>query len=84
MKKELVQYFTHNDDANKNNNKIASIIMQTTNDIGDFVPTDDPQELLFGNNFYYEEILGKKFKVSPSAFLQVNTPQCNKLYSLIG
>ena len=31
-----------------------------------------------------DEILGFKFRVNVNAFLQVNSGQCNKLYTLIG
>ena len=33
--------------------------------------------------FYHETILNRPFRVSMSAFLQVHTPQMNKLYKLI-
>ncbi|WP_423363047.1 23S rRNA (uracil(1939)-C(5))-methyltransferase RlmD [Mycoplasma sp. P36-A1] len=36
---------------------------------------------LFGTDSYKEEILNKKFIVTPQSFLQVNTPQAEKLYT---
>ncbi len=37
--------------------------------------------LLYGSNTITEDILGLKFNVSPSSFMQVNNSQCEKLYS---
>ena len=40
-------------------------------------------EIIFGKeSVYMEEILGKTFSVSTHAFLQVNIPQCEKIYKL--
>ncbi len=39
-------------------------------------------EILFGNGYIYDELLGYKFKISPMSFYQVNPVQTEKLYSL--
>ena len=41
----------------------------------------DNFKLIYGNPFITESILGLKFNVSPSSFMQVNHDQCEKLYS---
>jgi 23S rRNA (uracil1939-C5)-methyltransferase len=41
----------------------------------------DNFKLIYGNPFVTESILGLKFNVSPSSFMQVNHDQCEKLYS---
>ena len=38
-------------------------------------------KLLYGNPVIIEDILGLKFQVSPSSFMQVNHKQCEALYS---
>ena len=38
-------------------------------------------KLLYGKETILEDILGLKFNVSPSSFLQVNNSQCEKLYN---
>lgn len=35
---------------------------------------------IFGDDYIYEEILNKKFRVSPKTFLQINNAQTEKLY----
>lgn len=35
--------------------------------------------VLFGNDYYYEQLLDKKFKISATAFFQVNTAQAEKM-----
>ncbi|KAG0712530.1 tRNA (uracil-5-)-methyltransferase A [Chionoecetes opilio] len=41
-------------------------------------------ELLWGQEYITETILGKKFRVSPDAFLQINTAAAEVLYEKIG
>ena len=38
-------------------------------------------EILFGRDFYYEEILGLKFKISAFSFFQTNVAAVEKLYT---
>ncbi len=44
--------------------------------------TNLPTELLWGDEWIEEEILGKRFRVRPNAFLQTNTAMCERLYGL--
>jgi 23S rRNA (uracil1939-C5)-methyltransferase len=44
--------------------------------------TNLPTELLWGEPWIEEEILGKRFRVRPNAFLQTNTAMCETLYGL--
>lgn len=46
--------------------------------------TEHVLELLWGQEYITETILGKKFRVSPDAFLQVNTAAAEVLYEKIG
>lgn len=39
-----------------------------------------PPEHLYGDTHIYETILGLKFRISPEAFFQVNTPGAEILY----
>ena len=36
---------------------------------------------LWGDDYISDELLGKKFVISPNSFYQVNHAQCEKLYS---
>ena len=40
----------------------------------------DKFQTIFGPGFIYDELLGKRFRLSPGAFFQVNPPQAEKLY----
>jgi 23S rRNA (uracil1939-C5)-methyltransferase len=44
--------------------------------------TNLPTDLLWGEEAIEEEILGLRFRVRPSAFLQTNTEMCEVLYSV--
>lgn len=46
--------------------------------------SETPFELLLGKEHIYEDLLGLKFRISPDAFFQVNTPAAHVLYSTIG
>ena len=44
--------------------------------------TNLPSDLLWGEEAIEEELLGRRYRVRPNAFLQTNTEMCEKLYSL--
>lgn len=64
--------------------KIMGILMLFHNEVSDNVPYNCRTDVLYGVANYTEKILGKSFQISPDSFLQVNIPQCERLYSLIG
>ncbi len=46
----------------------------------DFLTLGDHHEMLFGEGFIVDEICGKKFRISPQSFYQVNPIQAERLY----
>ena len=64
--------------------KIVGILMLYHNEISDNIPYNCRNDIIYGVPHYTEIILGKAFQISPDSFLQVNIPQCENLYSLIG
>lgn len=55
-------------------------ILHTTNDsVADTVQSDETI-ILYGQDFFYEELLGLKFKISEFSFFQNNTPGAELLY----
>jgi len=56
-------------------------IMRTRNDSIADVVIDEGTEILFGRDYYNEEILGLKFKVKAFAFFQTNIDAVERLYS---
>ena len=54
--------------------------MHTTNDSLSDTVKDDKVDLLFGDNYFYDILLGNKFKISPFSFFQTNTKGAETLY----
>ncbi|MEE0955860.1 MAG: 23S rRNA (uracil(1939)-C(5))-methyltransferase RlmD [Eubacterium sp.] len=55
--------------------------LHTTNDSVADVIKDQGTEILFGRDYFYEEILGLKFKITPFSFFQTNSKGAEVLYS---
>ena len=63
-------------------NKIVSILHTTNDDLADAVKADK-MDTLHGEEYFFDEILGLKFKISPFSFFQTNTLGAEKLYSVV-
>ena len=59
--------------------KIAGILHTKNDSLADVV-TDDGTEILYGQDFFYEELLGLKFKITPFSFFQTNSLGAEVLY----
>lgn len=59
--------------------KIAGILHIKNDSLADVVKSDET-EILYGQDFFYEELLGLKFKVSTFSFFQTNTYSAEVLY----
>lgn len=55
-------------------------ILHTTNDSLADVIRNDCTELLYGKDYFYEELLGLTFKISPFSFFQTNSLGAEVLY----
>lgn len=55
-------------------------ILHTVNDSLADVVQADQMETIYGEDFFYEEILGLKFKISPFSFFQTNSLGAEVLY----
>ena len=60
--------------------KLAGILHITNDSIADVVKSDKT-DVLYGNDFFYEELLGLKFKISTFSFFQTNSYSAEVLYS---
>lgn len=47
----------------------------------EFLTLGDHAEVLFGSGYIIDEICGKRFRISPQSFYQVNPQQAERLYS---
>ncbi len=55
-------------------------ILHTRNDSVADVVKDEGTEVLYGQSFFYEELLGLKFKITPFSFFQTNSLGAEVLY----
>lgn len=55
-------------------------ILHTVNDSVADVVKNDGTEILYGQDYFYEELLGLKFKISPFSFFQTNSFGAEVLY----
>ena len=61
--------------------KIIGILHTTNDSLADVVQADKI-DILYGQDYFYEEILGLKFKISPFSFFQTNTLGAELLYDI--
>jgi 23S rRNA (uracil-5-)-methyltransferase RumA len=56
-------------------------ILHTKNDSQSDAVVDEGTDILYGQNYFYESLLGLKFKVTPFSFFQTNSKGAEVLYS---
>ena len=56
-------------------------IIQNINSAYTSMVLGDSFQTIYGPGFIYDELSGKRFRLSPGAFFQVNPPQAEKLFS---
>lgn len=59
--------------------KIAGILHTSNDSLADVVQ-NDYTDILYGQDYFYEELLGLKFKISPFSFFQTNSLGAEVLY----
>ena len=59
--------------------KIVGILHTKNDSLADIVK-DEGTEVLFGQDYFYEELLGLKFKITPFSFFQTNSLGAEVLY----
>ncbi len=62
--------------------KIAGVL-HTLNDVLSDVVQSDSTAVLYGNDYFYETLLGLKFKISAFSFFQTNSRGAERLYSVV-
>ncbi|MDO4312652.1 MAG: 23S rRNA (uracil(1939)-C(5))-methyltransferase RlmD [Eubacteriales bacterium] len=59
--------------------KIAGVLRTKNDSVADVVK-DEGTEILYGQSYFYEELLGLKFKITPFSFFQTNSLGAEVLY----
>ena len=59
----------------------AGILHMTNDSLSDVVKAD-AVEILYGKEYFYDELLGLRFRITPFSFFQTNSAGAEKLYSL--
>ena len=62
--------------------KIAGILHTTNDSLADVVK-DEGTEVLYGQGYFYEELLGLQFKITPFSFFQTNSLGAEVLYETV-
>jgi 23S rRNA (uracil1939-C5)-methyltransferase len=63
-------------------NRIVSVVHTINDTLADAIKPDEVR-FLYGQEFFYEKLLGLTFKVSPYSFFQTNSLGAEKLYDLV-
>ncbi|MGN1165912.1 MAG: 23S rRNA (uracil(1939)-C(5))-methyltransferase RlmD [Lachnospiraceae bacterium] len=61
--------------------KLAGILHTKNDSVADVVK-DEGTTVLYGQNYFYEELLGLKFKITPFSFFQTNSLGAEVLYQI--
>ncbi|KAF1806527.1 S-adenosyl-L-methionine-dependent methyltransferase [Mucor lusitanicus] len=75
-KKNLIQFWTQESGIN-----VTTLIFQVWDGNSNGITDKAPMETLTGDGYIYENVLGCRFRLSASAFFQVNTPAAELLYA---
>lgn len=59
--------------------KLTGILHTRNDSVADTI-TNEGTEVLYGQDFFYEELLGLRFKITPFSFFQTNSPGAEVLY----
>lgn len=75
-KKNLIQFWNVESGFN-----VTTLVFQVWDGSSNGITDKTPIETLTGDGYIYEELLGNRFRLSASAFFQVNTPATEILYA---
>ncbi|MDO5575369.1 MAG: class I SAM-dependent RNA methyltransferase [bacterium] len=82
MEKGLLEDFTDELCKLKLDGHIVGIL-HTTNDALSDTVRDDGTDILYGQDYFYEELLGLRFRITPFSFFQTNSLGAEVLYDTV-
>ena len=62
--------------------KVAGILHTLNDSLSDIVQSDETN-IIYGTDYFYETLLGLKFKISAFSFFQTNSKGAERLYSVV-
>lgn len=80
--KELLEQLLCLEKDNRLQGKFAGILHITNDSLADVVKSDRT-DILYGQDYFYEELLGLRFKISVFSFFQTNTRGAEVLYRTV-
>lgn len=81
-KRRLTEYWSsYKDKKGDERINVTTLLLQTWNGESNGITDKGTTDILLGDGYVYEELLGCRFRLSSSAFFQVNTPATELLYT---
>ncbi|RHZ45268.1 hypothetical protein Glove_682g22 [Diversispora epigaea] len=77
-KLSLAEYFESL--AKEERINLKSLLVQVYDGVSDCISDKYPYEVIYGDSFIHEEMMGCRFRISPRAFFQTNTLAAQVLY----
>lgn len=62
--------------------KITGILHTVNDSVADII-RNDGTDIIFGKDYFYEELLGLRFKITPFSFFQTNSRGAEELYKIV-
>ncbi|CAO3628250.1 unnamed protein product [Cunninghamella blakesleeana] len=81
IEKEKLKKYWHSLQQHDKNFKISTLLLQQWNGDSNGITDRGQTEILSGDGYVYENLLGYKFRISSSAFFQINTLATELMYS---
>lgn len=79
--KQLLEKYKNTLLALETTGTFAGILHMTNDSLSDVVKAD-AVDILYGKEYFYDELLGLRFRITPFSFFQTNSAGAEKLYSL--
>ena len=79
IKAEIIEGWANEIRSTPVSGKLAGILHITNDSLADVVKSDETN-ILYGQDYIFEEILGLKFKITPFSFFQTNSKGAEVLY----
>ncbi len=79
---ELLAGFTNALKSIEYEGKLTGVLHTHCDSVADVIK-DEGTDILFGQDFFYEELLGLRFKITPFSFFQTNSLGAEVLYSVV-